>query len=39
MTKQEAEDLIKKIKQLEPYNNQDCPQWVINVIKGENNDR
>ena len=32
-----AEDLIKKIKQLEPYNNTDCPQWVINIIKGEIN--
>ena len=35
MTKQEAEDLIKKIKQLEPLNNKDCPEWVLNVIRGE----
>lgn len=35
----EADNLIKKIKQLEPLNNTDCPQWVINVIKGESNDR
>lgn len=31
------ENLIKKIKQLEPLNNTDCPQWVINIIKGEIN--
>ena len=37
MTKQETEDLIKKIKQLEPLNNKDCPEWVINIIKGEIN--
>lgn len=30
-----ADNLIKKIKQLEPLNNSDCPEWVINVIKGE----
>lgn len=30
-----AENLIKKIKQLEKFNNSDCPQWVINIIKGE----
>ncbi len=33
----EAEDLIKKIKQLEKFNNTDCPEWVINIIKGEIN--
>lgn len=35
----EAEELIKKIKQLEPLNNSDCPEWVINIIKGESNER
>ena len=39
MTKQEVEAIIKKIKQLEPLNNADCPEWVINVIKGEANER
>lgn len=34
----QAEKIIKKIKQLEPLNNKDCPEWVINVIKGEQND-
>lgn len=33
MTKEEAEDLIKKIKQLEPLNIKNCPSWVLNVIK------
>ena len=33
----QAENLIKKIKQLEPLNNKDCPEWVINIIKGEIN--
>lgn len=37
MTKEEAENLIEKIKQLEKFNNTDCPQWVINIIKGEIN--
>ena len=31
------ENLVKKIKQLEPLNNTDCPEWVINIIKGEIN--
>lgn len=34
MTNEEADNLIKKIKQLEPLNNKDCPEWVINVIRG-----
>ena len=31
------DNLIKKIKQLEPLNNKDCPEGVINIIKGESN--
>lgn len=31
----QAENLIKKIKQLEPLNNSDCPQWVLSVIRGK----
>lgn len=30
----ERDRLIELIEQLNPYNNNDCPQWVVDIING-----